>query len=304
MTEPAPSACFVAERLLDEPIIHAELPGLEGDRGVNINGPSLIRVPDWVPAPLGRYYLYFAHHGGHYIRMAYADNLTGPWTVLPEPGVLHMDDAPGSRHIASPDVHVDNDLQQLRMYFHQPVEGKNQRSFVALSSDGLDWQVQSQDLGLFYFRVFRTPGDASWYAYCKDTVVGGQWCRSTDGLQPFEDGHAILPGCRHVATWVDGDALHLFYSLAGDTPERILVSQVDLSQDWHDWQPSAAQVVLEPARDWEGGQLALEPSRWGAVKGPVRQLRDPAIFVEDGELFLLYSGAGESNLGIARLRRV
>lgn len=303
-SDPLPSTHFAAERLLDEPIIHAGLPGLENERGANINGPSLIRVPEWIPKPLGRYYLYFAHHGGHYIRMACADRLTGPWTVVPEPGVLHMEDSPGSRHIASPDVHVDEDAQQLRMYFHQPVDGNGQRSFVGLSKDGLQWQAQPQDLGLFYFRVFRRNNDPCWYAYCKDTVVGGQWCRSPDGLQPFEDGQAILPGCRHAATWVDGDTLHLFYSLAGDTPERILVSQVDLSKNWRDWQPTPGQVVLEPERDWEGGQLALEPSRWGAVKGPVRQLRDPAIYQEGQELYLVYSGAGEHNLGMTRLRRL
>ncbi|MFV1980611.1 MAG: hypothetical protein ACC655_05595, partial [Rhodothermia bacterium] len=42
---------------------------------VNVNGPSVIRVPDWINSPLGRYYLYFAHHRGSFIRMAYADDL-------------------------------------------------------------------------------------------------------------------------------------------------------------------------------------------------------------------------------------
>ena len=36
--------------------------------GENINGPSLIRVPAWVDRPLGRYYLYFSHHAGTFIR--------------------------------------------------------------------------------------------------------------------------------------------------------------------------------------------------------------------------------------------
>ena len=41
--------------------------------GDNINGPSIVRVPDWVERPLGRYYMYFAHHMGAFIRLAYAD---------------------------------------------------------------------------------------------------------------------------------------------------------------------------------------------------------------------------------------
>ena len=45
--------------------------------GTNINGPSLIRVPAQVwPQPLGRYYLYFSHHKGAFIRLAYADDLS------------------------------------------------------------------------------------------------------------------------------------------------------------------------------------------------------------------------------------
>ena len=71
------STDFRAERLHRHPIVHGGLAGLEGEIGANINGPSLIRVPHWIESPLGRYYLYFAHHGGHYIRMAYGDSLMG-----------------------------------------------------------------------------------------------------------------------------------------------------------------------------------------------------------------------------------
>ena len=43
------------ERLLDGPII---TPDLHPSIGENIQGPSLIRVPEWVQNPLGAYYLY------------------------------------------------------------------------------------------------------------------------------------------------------------------------------------------------------------------------------------------------------
>jgi hypothetical protein len=67
-------------RLVDGPIISPEMhPSI----GVNIQGPALIRVPDWVEGRLGAYYLYFADHKGSYIRLAYADALTGPWLVHP-----------------------------------------------------------------------------------------------------------------------------------------------------------------------------------------------------------------------------
>ena len=65
-------------RLPTDPII---TPALHDSLGGNINGPSLIRTPAWLPNALGRYYLYFAHHQGEFIRLAYADDLAGPWQV-------------------------------------------------------------------------------------------------------------------------------------------------------------------------------------------------------------------------------
>src|SRR6478609_12156062 len=77
------------KRFANNPIVGPEL--FSGKDGANINGPSLIKVPDWLPNKLGKYYLYFAHHNGTYIRMAYADDLKGPWKIY-EPGTLKMDD--------------------------------------------------------------------------------------------------------------------------------------------------------------------------------------------------------------------
>ena len=92
----------------------------------SINGPSVIRVPEWIENPLGRYYMYFANHVGDHIRLAYADSPTGPWTVH-EPGTLRLDQVDDVfwDHIASPDVHVDDQRQRILMYFHAPLA--NQR---------------------------------------------------------------------------------------------------------------------------------------------------------------------------------
>ena len=74
--------------------------------GQNINGPSVIEAPKWVKKPLGKYYMYFAHHKGRYIRLAYSDDLSGPWKIH-EPGVLALEEVAVIKdHIASPDVHV------------------------------------------------------------------------------------------------------------------------------------------------------------------------------------------------------
>ncbi len=299
-----PSTTFEAIRFGTNPIIRPGMPGLEGELGANINGPSLIRAPGWIERPLGRYYLYFAHHGGEYIRLACADDLAGPWTVHP-PGTLHAKDAPGRGHIASPDVHVDPARGEIRMYFHRsapadsPVGG--QASFVAISKDGLRFDALPRVLGPFYFRVFRHGG---WhYAFAKNDNADSVVCRSRDGLTRFEEGPNLLPGSRHTAMWVEGDTLYLLYSMAGDRPERILISTLDLAKDWTRWDASPPEIVLEPETDYEGAGLPLEESTYGAAKGPVRQLRDPAVFEDKGERYLLYSVAGEQGIAIARLRR-
>ena len=74
------------ERLGNGPIITGNMDSRMGD---NVNGPSLIRVPDWLPNPLGRYYLYFGHHQGGFIRLAFADDLHGPWRIY-APGTLQL----------------------------------------------------------------------------------------------------------------------------------------------------------------------------------------------------------------------
>ena len=51
----------------------------------------------------------------------------------------------------------------------------------------------------------------------------------------------------------------------------------------------------------EGADAPLEPSIRSVAYGPVNQLRDPAIFVEDGRTYLLYAVAGETGIAIAEL---
>src|SRR5215210_4564489 len=127
---------MLVERLGGGPIIR---PHMDARMGENVNGPSLVRAPSWVERPLGRYYLYFAHHDGRYIRLAYADDLLGPWTTH-EPGVLPLDRSLFAGHVASPDVHVDVARREIRMYYHgsdTPSGGGGpQATRVALSADG------------------------------------------------------------------------------------------------------------------------------------------------------------------------
>lgn len=292
-----------AIRFPENPIIR---PGMDDRIGENINGPSLIRVPDWVSNALGRYYLYFGHHQGEFIRLAYADDLHGPWRIH-RPGTLQVGQTTCIHHIASPDVHVDEKRRQIVMYFHGRVAGKRrdmqgQYSFRAVSADGIDFEASDTVLGPFYFRVFEHQ--ANFYAISKSAVAagGGVLLRSPDGVAPFEQGPDILPRQRHVAVMKKGATISVFYSRGGDCPERILMSEMDLSGDWRSWTLGEPVDVLTPAETYEGAQLALEPSSFGAIHEPARQLRDPAIFEENAKRYLLYSVAGERGIAIAELR--
>jgi hypothetical protein len=289
-------ATYEVRRFVENPMI---CPALDASLGTNINGPSLIRVPDWVADPLGRYYLYFAHHQGKFIRLAFADDLHGPWKIY-SPGTLHLEQTVCHGHIGSPDVHLDFVKKEIVMYFHG-VTDAGQRSFMAVSKDGLQFTAFSEVLGPFYFRVF--AHDGAWYAWAKTvTAPGGSLLlRSPNGRTDFEPGPDLLPNQRHVAVRKRGQELHVFFSRGLDRPERILLSKMKLTGDWNRWQPDEPEELLQPETEYEGVALPLEPSRFGAMHQPARQLRDPAIFEEHGKTYLIYACAGESALAIAEL---
>jgi hypothetical protein len=313
---------IVATRSPHNPIIH---PGSDETILGNINGPSLIRVPDWVENPLGRYYLYFAHHQGKFIRMAYADDVFGPYTIY-TPGVLPIEETFFERHIASPDIHIDNDNHTIRMFYHgagftgPKYENLNQNACYAQSSNGLAFTCDKICLGPAYMRIWEWDG--SWYGF-----GGGEsrdlW-RTDNFRKPFERGPSLeiedetytdrdllqevkrnpddlLHRMRHAGLDLRDHELDIYYSSVGDQPERIRRTTIDMSTDWTTWRGSKVQEVLRTETDYEGLAASNEPSTGGADHEPVHQVRDPYVFNEDGRKYLVYSVAGEKGLGIAEL---
>lgn len=314
-----------AERLRLDPIIHS---GMNPRLGDNINGPSVIKVPEWVENPLGAYYLYFAHHMGRFMRLAFADRPEGPWTIH-GPGVLDVEaslfvtedlkeipDEPGGAwaaqagnqflyaHIASPDVHVDNEARIIRMYYHGLLASGDQQTRLATSMDGLIFEPLPALLGQPYFRVFAHGG---W-------IYAISWAGKVQRAQrwggPFEPGPKLFTGpplnsedktIRHVGLLRREDRLDLFYSRIGDKSECILHTIVTLTEDWSEWQIQPPREVLKPETSWEGADLPITPSRVGAAEGREHALRDPFVFVDENKHYLFYSGAGESAIGVALL---
>ncbi|MCB9477711.1 MAG: hypothetical protein H6684_09565 [Deltaproteobacteria bacterium] len=317
---------YVATRLNDGlPIVDQSLfaeAGVEQD-GENINGPSLIRVPDWIAPedradPSAVYYLYFAHHGGKYIRMAWAADLLGPWTLHDvgegiadgDRGVLDLGSdnkielANGllaDGHMASPDVIVDDEARRIVMYFHiqvtDPDDVREQRTLVSYSPDGLEFEenIQPVILGVSYFRVFEFEGEL--YAIANH----GQLYRAPDASDPWTpppgfdftqelwtklnnpfQEHIELPEfirrSRHSAVHVVDGAVEVFLTRVFDAPERIRFATMR-PVDSELWAASDPPTeLMEPEPGWECGELPTRPSFSGSAPEDVKQLRDPAYF--------------------------
>ena len=306
---------FKVNSLKSNPIIYPEM---DESLSHNINGPSLIRVPNWIKNPLGRYYLYFASHKGSFIYLAYANDLEGPWQIYKN-GTLQLEESlfsttpstiipkyaneavkHGSNerkpHIGSPDVHVNEQTKEVRMYYHGLQSDGYQTSRVACSKDGIHFIPKPDVISFSYLRVFYYT---DWYY---GICMPGIFYRSRNGINNFERGPILFNrNMRHSALRVNKNILQVFWTQVGDTPERILLSIIDISEDWTGWKESTPIEILRPEKKWEGGNLPLRPFFRGPINKRVCQLRDPAIFQEEGKIYLLYFIAGESGIGIAEI---
>ena len=329
------------------------------EEGENINGPSMMRIPDWIPPservdPSAVYYLYFAHHDGGYIRMAWAADIEGPWTLYQtgsqvpigdrgvlDNGFMDLDLGLGvvieENHLASPDVLIDDENQQIIMYFHSGSstffngnEINSQNTWVSTSDNGLEFldNIRPVRLGPSYFRVFSHGGEL--YAvdnsgrprraldpanpweptpdYYSGDTIPRLW--ETNANNTFQDPISEVLGVprselriRHAAVRVVGDELEVYYTQRGDELERVQMSTIDLTADFDDWVLTyPGEEIIQAIPGWEGGQFAPERSETGAAPEDVNQLRDPDVFEDtDGSVYLIYSGRGEDALGLVLL---
>ena len=262
----------------------------------NIDGPSIIRVPDWLKNPLGRYYLYFADHKGIYIDLAYADNIQGPYKIAHgiKPLSLHQAAHGCSSHIASPDVHV-QDNEEIIMYYHckQMFSQHFQPSFRAYSKDGLHFTTAHVSVGMYYFRRFKVNGTL--YAFAKhgneDTTFLKWTHEKIDGEHLYEPIDTVLPQARHSAVYVFPDTQRavIAYTIVGEAPESIYFSEFFIQEKGNGVENEVFITFAEPCRvlwpelTWEGAQMPLVPSHYGGMIDFVNQVRDPYIFCDSDE---------------------
>ena len=319
-----------AARFSENPLVTVSSSTSVGD---NVNGPSIIRVPVWIKKPLGHYYMYFAHHKGQHIRLAYADSLRGPWKVY-EPGVLSVSATAFFRpqpdpvnlpefsytHVASPEIYLDTERKKIIMWVHglwtegqrlpeQPAEaeqwlrsrGYAQYTQSAESPDGLNFEMRPAITKQTYLRVFKRG--SQFYGMGRL----GQLLRAQDpsssfalGPNPFRDG-PYANRIRHVALLPHESYMDVFFSVIGDAPEKILHATIPMRGDWTQWKAGAYQEVLAPRAKYECPEMQTAPSEAGEIHGPAKQLRDPALFLESGKIYLFYTVCGEQEVGGAEI---
>lgn len=299
---------------------------LPGDDGLNINGPTVIKTPEWIKNAPGKYLMYFAHHTGDYIRVAYADKITGPWKIYKN-GVLHTKDLTksglkwGPDHVASPEIWIDNEKKELRMYFHTPttpapkfddpeykkkILTQKQATFLAISKDGFNWKVNTRAMGDHYLRVL-PAGNGAFWGFSRlgnlNFSHDGIWRFSKLTPGPIDRYPVTFAQMRHPALLKTDDGVLLFYSKIYDKPESILVTHIKMKgEDWTQWEVSQPKLVLTPEKDYEGANLPLTRGSLGSNANPERGLRDPYVIRDNGKLYLFYTVQGEKGIALAELK--
>lgn len=281
-------------RLPGNPIIFSHG---EGNWKDNINGPSVIKAPSFLQPQQGwKYLLYFASHNGLHIRLATSDVIEGPWLIQNQ-SCLELPDLPKSSHIASPDVHIDQEQRKIKMYCHVAY-GKGQKTFLATSEDGWNFSFHSlEPLGPYYMRVF--PKDGEYFAFDRD----GKLMRSETGTTPFQVTSFRFPDkVRHLAVENYASILRVYFSEVGDAPERIKMRCLY----WNSQSPeqslySRKATLLVPQEVYEGSSASTISSRIGSIKSLVKELRDPFFFSDSGRSFLFYACGGERGIAVVEL---
>ena len=261
--------------------------------GDGAQGHTVIRVPSWIKNPLGKYFMYYSKHGGNqsFVRLAYSDDLDGPWKI-------HKPDVVSGGHLHQTDILLIPEERRMILYVHA---GKTSWGGIFVhfeSSDGIQFKSLGPVEGGHQGRLF------SWrnrlFSISKFSS-SSQSIRQYTTLKTMRVLKSdVLGSGRHFGLSRQGRQLLIFYSMRGDTPERIKVSTMDLSLPPPLWQPSAAKEVLRPKYPYEGSEYKIGKSGGGGAHH-VHQVRDPFIFEENDSLYLFYSLMGEHGIGMARL---
>jgi hypothetical protein len=263
----------------------------------NINGPCIIKVPEFIENPLGKYYLYFGHHKGTYIRMAYSNNILGPYTLF-KPGILDIKDTPGYDHIASPDVVIDFKNKRLILYYHCVFNnGKTpQSTFYAYSTNGLNFQSHKINILYPYFRYF-TYHDSE-YGIAMYKHIGSIILKKNGN--EYEEFSELLPKSRHTSVMIINDKIYIFYTIVGDCPEHIYYCQIT-NLEKNNVKTTEKISLVKPEFEYEHNNQKPIISCYGPIFTKINQLRDPYIFFDNDNFYIFYTVCGEKGIAVCRV---
>ncbi len=266
-------------------------------KDTNINGPCLIKVPDFILNKLGNYYLYFAHHHGKYIRMAYSDNICGPYNIF-NGGVLSLDSNNGFDHVASPHVIIKNN--KLILYYHSfDKNKKNQITYQAESIDGINFLSTNDIISYPYFSCFdykkKIYGIAMKMKMKSNQII---YNYDTDNNK-FIEFCNLLPDTRHCFIKEINNKLYAFYSIVGDCPEHICYCEIICDGNNFIALINNNKSLIYPELEYEHGNMLPIKSKYGAEYKTINQLRDPYIYIENDIVYILYTICGEQGIAIA-----
>ncbi len=221
---------------------------------------------------------------------------------------------------------IDDAKKEIVLFYHGQIvsngEKLGQRSGTAVSTDGLHFSPLNQIVGAAYLRVFKHGN--LWYSLAGSGALG----ESDDLHKPFKPvadiigddiADSLYPkdltgprkptkgkerfSIRHVGTDTDGNRLIIYFSCVGQMPEHIMATVVDMSGPAASWKAKEGTLdVLRPELPWEGASVSAAHSVGGKSLELENSLRDPAVFREAGQTWLIYAAAGEHGMGIVKIK--
>ena len=191
------------------------------------------------------------------------------------------------------------------MFFHGLLPDGDQQTRLAISENGRSFSAAPSLLGPSYLRAFQWR--ERWYS---THLWGDMGIFESFSIAPKTLPHHTLPSqitgaphakIRHGHICQVGDHIHFVFSRVGDTPECILLCRIEMSDNPQDWRFGPVTKLLSPDEPWEGFGKDPVKSAEGSARGWVPELRDPCLFYDEGQLWLLYSGGGERGIGLAEV---
>jgi hypothetical protein len=278
----------------------------------NICNPCIVKVPEWVRDPIGKYYLYYADHRGKFIKFAFSNSIFNNWKIKLNTIININSFKNAINHIASPEIYIDNNKKKFYLLTHShSTTHKGQWTYVSESNNGLNFKViNDKPLAPFYLRVFKYNN--FFYGVSK----GGNLWKSNDLINEFEPCQNLFDlsksndllhnydgAIRHVGLFVENNTLYIFYSKIGDKPERIYYSRLILEVNDKNWKFTFETELLRPTLDFEGANLPLTKSKPGDTPFMENALRDPYLFKINNNYYLAYCVKGEFGIAIAEIKK-